>query len=231
MNHIKKAIVAIVTVLVLGLFYTTAKAVSLQEAQSAQLGLTESVQTRPHIVSSIDLIQEQTEQELENNQVELGNIQAEMDRVQVALERIKEEKAEQEAKRAAREALLQKGESVAAASETVSCPGPGWCAKYVAMCYEAAGFDYLWCNADDLYYKYCTSSDLSEAESGMIIAVATEPHNLGGIRYGHCGIIFRRDGELWVRHNSGTIEETPIQEWIDYYGITCTPMWGWGFDE
>lgn len=224
MNHIKKAIVAIVTVLVLGLSYTTAKAVSLQEAQSVQLGLTESVQTRPHIVSSIDLIQEQTEQEL-------GNIQAEMNRIQVALERIKEEKAEQEAKRAAREAFRQKGESVAAASETVSCPGPGWCAKYVAMCYEAAGFDYLWCNADDLYYKYCTSSDLSEAESGMIIAVATDPHNSGGIRYGHCGIIFRRDGELWVRHNSGTIEETLIQEWIDYYGVTCTPLWGWGFDE
>lgn len=224
MNHIKKAIVAIVTVLVLGLSYTTAKAVSLQEAQSVQLGLTESVQTRPHVVSSIDLIQEQTEQEL-------GNIQAEMNRIQVALERIKEEKAEQEAKRAAREAFRQKGESVAAASETVSCPGPGWCAKYVAMCYEAAGFDYLWCNADDLYYKYCTSSDLSEAESGMIIAVATDPHNSGGIRYGHCGIIFRRDGELWVRHNSGTIEETPIQEWIDYYGVTCTPLWGWGFDE
>lgn len=210
MTYIKKVTVSLVIAIMLLFYPSVCYGDSLQQVLNK---------------NSLATMEEENEETLS---AYLGKtVSVDLDLIEVKLSTIKVElqKAHEQAVR------LEKGQRIADATYNVASPGVGWCAAWVSMCYQSAGFDYLWCNADDLYYEYCTSSDLSEAESGMIIAVATEPHNSGGIRYGHCGIIFRRDGELWVRHNSGTIEETPIQEWIDYYGVTCTPMWGWGFDE
>ena len=178
----------------------------------------EFIQEENHglLVSFIDVCQERTEEKL-------VEIQAEVQRAAEKAEQARIREAEQKR-------LCEQGLLVAQASENVPSPGVGFCAKYVSLCYQAAGFGYLWCNADDLYYKYCTYNDMSQARSGMIIAVATHPHSSAGTRYGHCGMLFERDGEIWVRHNTGTIEETRLQDWINYYGVTCTPKWGWAFE-
>lgn len=215
MKHIKEAIVVIMVCLVISLPMPV-YADSLQEVLRAQSGI-EFTQGENHsqLASFVEIFQEHTDEKL-------AEIQAEVQRAAEEAERARIREAEQKR-------LKEQGALVAQASENVPSPGVGWCAKYVSLCYQAAGFDYLWCDADDLYYKYCIYDDISQARSGMIIAVATHPHSSAGTRYGHCGILFERDGEIWVRHNTGSIEETTLQEWINYYGITCTPKWGWGF--
>ena len=215
MKHIKEAIVVIMVCLVMSLPMPV-YADSLQEVLRAQSGI-EFTQEENHsqLASLVEIFQERTDEKL-------AEIQAEAQRAAEAAERARIREAEQKR-------LCEQGILVAQASENVPSPGVGWCAKYVSLCYQAAGFDYLWCNADDLYYKYCTYNDISQARSGMIIAVATHPHSSAGTRYGHCGILFECDGEIWVRHNTGTIEETRLQDWINYYGVTCTPKWGWRF--
>lgn len=212
MKHIKEAIVIIMVCLVMSLPMPV-YADSLQEVLRAQSGI-EFTQEENH---SPLAFQERTKEKL-------AEIQAEVQRAAEEAERARIREAEQKR-------LCEQGILVAQASENVPFAGVGFCAKYVSFCYQAAGFNYLWCDADDLYYCYCDSDNLNQAKPGMIIAVASHPHTLMGKRYGHCGILFKRDSQLWVRHNSGTIEETPIQEWIDYYGVICTPKWGWGFDE
>lgn len=217
MKHIKEAIVVIMVCLVMSLPMPV-YADSLQEVLRAQSGI-EFTQEENHspLASSVEIFQERTKEKL-------AEIQAEVQRAAEEAERARIREAEQKQ-------LCEQGILVAQASENVPFAGVGFCAKYVSFCYQAAGFNYLWCDADDLYYCYCDSDNLNQAKPGMIIAVASHPHTLMGKRYGHCGILFKRDSQLWVRHNSGTIEETPIQEWIDYYGVICTPKWGWGFDE
>lgn len=118
---------------------------------------------------------------------------------------------------------------VANISEMVPSPGGGWCARYVSLCYYYAGFSYLYGDANDLYYKYCIYSDTAMAQPGMIIAVARHSHTTLGRIYGHCGIIIEKDGQLFVRHNTGTIEVWPLQEWINYYGDIFMPKFGWGW--
>ena len=148
-----------------------------------------------------------------------------------------EERARQEAERA-RQAKEKENElrqiranglAVVDSSATVASPGPGWCAMWVSQCYQKAGFGYPGGNACDLYYKYCTYDDLTKAKPGMIIAVPSHPHTRAGSIYGHCGILFERDGRLWVRHNVGSISEEPIEEWIGFYGATSVPRWGYAF--
>lgn len=222
MKHIKEAIVVIMVCLVMSLPMPV-YADSLPEVLKAQSGI-EFIQEENHsqLASFVEIFQERTEEKL-------AEIQAEAERAAKEAERVAKEAEQARIREAEQKRLCEQGVLVAQASENVSSPGVGWCAKYVSLCYQAAGFDYLWCDADDLYYKYCIYNDISQARSGMIIAVATHPHSSAGTRYGHCGILFERDGEIWVRHNTGTIEETCLQDWINYYGVTCTPKWGWGF--
>lgn len=54
---------------------------------------------------------------------------------------------------------------------TTPSPGAGWCAMWVSQVYYNAGFGYIGGNADDMYYRYCHSSDRSELKVGMLIAV------------------------------------------------------------
>lgn len=211
MRHIKEAIVVIMVCLVISLPMPV-YADSLQEVLRAQSGI-EVIQEENHsqLVSFVEISQERTEEKL-------AKIQAEVQR------------AAKEAERARiREERIERAQPIEDATYTVPTAGGGWCAAWVSQVYQSAGFGYPGGNACDMYYKYCTYNDISQARSGMIIAVATHPHSSAGSRYGHCGILLERNGEIWVRHNTGVIEETRLQDWIDYYGITCTPKWGWGF--
>lgn len=215
MKHIKEVIVVIVVCLVISLPMPI-YADSLQEVLRAQSGI-EFTQEENHSqpASFVEIFQERTDEKLAENQAEVQRAAEEVERARIR---------EAEQKR-----LREQGALVAQASENVPSPGAGFCAKYVSLCYQAAGFGYPGGNACDMYWNYCTYNDISQARSGMIIAVATHPHSSAGTRYGHCGILFERDGEIWVRHNTGTIEETRLQDWINYYGVTCTPKWGWRF--
>ncbi len=103
-------------------------------------------------------------------------------------------------------------------------PGSGLCAAWVENVYENAGYGTFYGNADDLYNNYCHSNDLGRLKVGMIIAVSTHTKSyLGGI-YGHVGIYI---GDGWVMDNIGSIRKIAVENWMDYYGTTVPPKWGW----
>ena len=111
------------------------------------------------------------------------------------------------------------------AADVVEWPGPALCAQWVADVYrEAEAADPLG-DARDLYWDYCTSSNLNELRPGMMIAVSTHPHSQSGSIWGHVGLYL---GDGLVRQSMGEeLETIPLTEWIEHFGHDVTPMWGW----
>lgn len=103
-------------------------------------------------------------------------------------------------------------------------PGLGWCAAWVSYVFSNAGIGSVWGNACDMYNMYCTSSDKSALQVGMIIAVSTHSLTSAGRIYGHVGIYI---GDDKVMHNVGDIATYGLDQWINTYGTTVTPRWGW----
>lgn len=103
-------------------------------------------------------------------------------------------------------------------------PGLGWCAAWVSYVFSNAGIGSVWGNACDMYNMYCTSSDKSALQVGMIIAVSTHNLTSAGRIYGHVGIYI---GDDKVMHNVGPIATYGLDQWINTYGTTVTPRWGW----
>jgi cell wall-associated NlpC family hydrolase len=122
------------------------------------------------------------------------------------------------------ETYSDKANKIIAATSTVPSAGSGYCAKWVSQVYEAAGLGYIGGNACDMYNNYCTSSDLSDLEPGMIVAVSTHSHSTSGQKYGHVGIYI---GDGMVVSNIGTIKTQTLDSFISYYGDTVTVKWGW----
>jgi hypothetical protein len=106
-------------------------------------------------------------------------------------------------------------------------PAAGYCAGWVTECFQYAGLDAAGGNANDLYYAYCKSSDLSEAKPGMIIATASTGYGGWGDIYGHIGIITDKGT---VRHNVGYVAEEPLQSFVSRFGRICPVKWGWMCD-
>ena len=103
--------------------------------------------------------------------------------------------------------------------------GVGYCAAWVSNVFANAGVGLIYGNACDMYWAYCYSSDLSEIQPGMIIAVPTEPYSYAAILYGHIGIYI---GGGIVRHcSSGWVMSQSLDSWIAEFGVTSTPRWGW----
>lgn len=116
-------------------------------------------------------------------------------------------------------------QAIVDASYRVGSPGSGLCAKWVSQVYQAAGFRYPGGNANDMYNNWCTSSDKADLKVGMIVAVSTHTRTgYMGQTYGHVGIYI---GNGKVRENVGHIQETDLDRWIEYYGTTVPPKWGW----
>ena len=114
---------------------------------------------------------------------------------------------------------------VVASCYTTPSPGLNWCAAWVSNVFSAAGVGSYSGNACDMYNMYCYSSDLSELQPGMIVAVSSNPRGgSAGTIYGHVGIYI---GDGIVMENIGYIAQTPISEWIDWYSSAVTPRWGW----
>lgn len=115
-------------------------------------------------------------------------------------------------------------ERVVSCCYAVPSPGAGLCAMWVSRVFAAAGFSYLSGNANDMYNRWCTSSNKDDLRVGMMIAVSTYSKNSMGRIYGHVGIYV---GNNTVMENVGNIASTNLDQWIAYYGDTVSPRWGW----
>ncbi len=118
-----------------------------------------------------------------------------------------------------------KGAAIVAACGRVPSPGAGYCAMGVSQVYQAAGCGYPGGNAVDQYYSFCTSSNRSAIQPGMLVAVPSHPHTVAGRIYGHVGIYV---GGGMVMDNIGYIRTIGLDSWISYYqagGVTAR----WGF--
>ena len=103
-------------------------------------------------------------------------------------------------------------------------PGPGMCAMYVSQVWSALGYDYPYGDAVDMYNNWCTTGDYADLRVGMIVAVATHPHSDAGLQYGHIGFYV---GDHHVMDNVGVIRTVDLSSWLEYYGPTSAPKWGW----
>ncbi|MBQ6394730.1 MAG: hypothetical protein IJH87_00075 [Atopobiaceae bacterium] len=116
--------------------------------------------------------------------------------------------------------------SVVDSAKRTPSPGGGYCAGWVSQVFSGAGIGYFGGDADDMFYAWCKSSDPRALKVGMIVAVPSHPHTRLGSIYGHVCIYV---GDGWVMDNSaqGTIRRLALSDWLEYYGATHTPQWGW----
>ncbi len=118
-----------------------------------------------------------------------------------------------------------KGQAIVNACFTTGSPGAGYCAMWVSRVYQNAGCGYPSGDARDMYWNYCTSSDRSELEPGMIIAVPSHSNgDAWAAIYGHVGIYI---GDGKVMHNIGAIVTSSLDSWISTFGTTYPVKWGW----
>ena len=118
--------------------------------------------------------------------------------------------------------LSDKEKALVLAAYSTPTAGGGYCAAWVSNVYVNAGFPRPGGNANDQYYWYCNSSDLSELRPGMMVAVPTHNHTEAGKKYGHVGIYV---GNGIIRENIGIVKDTKLSDWIAYYGSSAR----WGF--
>ena len=103
--------------------------------------------------------------------------------------------------------------------------GSGGCAAWVSNVFTNAGVGTWHGNACDFYWSYCTSSDLSDLQPGMIIAVSSCAGTSASIRYGHVGIYL---GNGVVMQNLlGSVGTMSLDTWLSYFDGYSTPAWGW----
>lgn len=114
--------------------------------------------------------------------------------------------------------------AVVAACKSTGSPGSGLCAMWVSLVFSKCGYGYYGGNACDMYSAWCTSSNRNDLQVGMIVAVSTHSHTSAGRIYGHIGIYI---GGGTIMDNVGYIRSIGVNDWINYYGTTVTPRWGW----
>lgn len=204
MKNIKKAILIMIVFLII-FFPIRASANTIQEALNTQIG-NESKQELS--LSLLEICQEQIERQM------------------AAIEQQVKDAKEESKKALEKENTMKKAQAIVNASYSVPSAGNGWCAAWVSQVYSAAGFGYPTGNACDMYWNYCTSSNKDDIMEGMIIAVPSHTGTYLGSIYGHIGIIVYHDGTFFVRQNVGPITEVTLDEWIQHYGTTYEPKWG-----
>ena len=116
-------------------------------------------------------------------------------------------------------------DAVVVAAYSTGSTGVGFCAAWVANVMAAGGVGRFTGNACDYYWRYCDSADVDAIAPGMIIAVPSEPYSYAAQIYGHIGVYV---GNGTVRHCvSGVVKDQSLQSWIDEFGVTTQPRWGW----
>jgi peptidoglycan hydrolase CwlO-like protein len=118
-------------------------------------------------------------------------------------------------------------QAVVNACHSVGSPGAGYCAMWVSLVFQRAGYRYIGGDACDMYNAYCTSSNKNNLKVGMIVAVSSHSHTSAGRIYGHIGIYI---GNGMMMDNIGYIRTISVDNWISYYSTTVTPRWGWAGD-
>lgn len=110
------------------------------------------------------------------------------------------------------------------AARVTPSPGGGLCAMWVSQVFSRAGLGYPEGNACDMFWQWCSRSDLRELKVGMIVAIPSHTHTyLGGI-YGHVCIYI---GEGMIMDNVGHVRTMSLNGWLEYYTTTYSPKWGW----
>ena len=102
--------------------------------------------------------------------------------------------------------------------------GANLCAAWVERAFERLGLGAVTGDAAELYAAWCRHTDTRQLKVGMIIAVSTHNLTSAGRIYGHVGIYI---GDDKVMHNVGPIATYGLDQWINTYGTTVTPRWGW----
>ena len=103
----------------------------------------------------------------------------------------------------------------------------GWgCAGWVYCVFRDSGVYNRKPTCAAWYYNnWCFTSDRSQIQPGMVVAVSTWTGTAAGKIYGHVGIYV---GNNTVRHlSAGAVRDISLDDWIKRYGTTVTPMWGW----
>lgn len=89
---------------------------------------------------------------------------------------------------------------------------------------NAAGYGYAHGDACDMFWAYCHDSNRAYLKVGIIVAVPSHSHNWAGSRWGHIAIYI---GDGKVIENIGRVNVRGLNDWVNYYGTTYTPLWGW----
>jgi len=123
------------------------------------------------------------------------------------------------------EASSEVQKSIVDACYITPSPGAGWCAMWVSQVYQNAGLGYIGGNANDMYRNFTYTSDPSELQVGMLVAVESSSSGgeLGAI-YGHVGIYI---GDGKVMDNIGKVRVTSLENWIATFCKHSPP--GFGF--
>lgn len=114
-------------------------------------------------------------------------------------------------------------ETITNISKNIPTTGPGLCAAWVENVFAECGYRFNG-NANDLWKKYCHSTDMKELEPGMLIAVNRSSSSGLGYLYGHVGIYI---GDGYVIHNSGTIQTDKLEDWIEQFNYDGSVAWGY----
>lgn len=107
-----------------------------------------------------------------------------------------------------------------------SVPSPGYnlCSEWISRVFNAAGYGYADGDACDMFWAYCHDSNLANLKVGMIIAVPSHSNTWAGSIWGHIAIYI---GDGKVIENIGRVNVRGLDDWVNYYGTTYTPLWGW----
>lgn len=103
-------------------------------------------------------------------------------------------------------------------------PGANLCSEWISSVFNAAGYGYAYGDACDMFWSYCHDSNRANLKVGMIVAVPSHSHNWAGSRWGHIAIYI---GDGKVIENIGRVNVRGLNDWVNYYGTTYTPFWGW----
>lgn len=123
------------------------------------------------------------------------------------------------------EAANETQRAIADAATRTPSPGPSLCAAWVSNVYANAGLGRVGGNANDMYASWCHSSDRSELQVGMLVAVAPSDASGMGAIYGHVGIYV---GDGMVMHcTNDTVFKCTLDEWIGTYGRYAQVRWGY----
>lgn len=95
------------------------------------------------------------------------------------------------------------------------------CAAWVSRVMGASGIGSLGGNANDMYDRWCRSSNKDDLKPGMIIAVSTSKWSPV---YGHVGIYV---GNGTVMDQVGYIRTKDLDAWIQEEQTTVPVRWGW----